>query len=805
MTIADRARTLVFAICLPSLVAPALVATATPAATPTTTPAPRAFFEANLGQRPAPVRFVYRDGRRTTLLSPTEAVIDTGAGAMVRMRLGGGDPTARSEGRELRSGTSNYFVGNDPARWITNVPQFGRVRFQAVYPGIDVEYYPAKDGLEYDFVLAPGADPGRVAMEFPGARVAIDGDGGLVLSGDGEPVRQRRPVAFQVADGRRRDVACAYEMDPNGSVGLRLGAYDRSRPLVVDPVIEYATFLGGSSGDVASAVAVDGSGAIYVAGYANSGDYPTTAGSLKPVTTRDNYVVTKLSSTGQVVYSTYLGGELSPLAGETFGLAVNAAGEAYVAGLTAAADFPTTDGAFQRTLEGDSDAFVARLSADGRRLIYSTLLGGDKGVVPTEQQGDDAITAIAVDASGAAYVTGHTVSFGFPTTPGAIARERVGEGGCEGCDWVFAAKIAPDGGSLVYSTYIGGIAVQIARDIAVDAAGSAYIVGSASSPDFPTTAGAFQPTIAEAGEDFIDAFVLKLNATGTGIVYGTFLGGGGRDVAFSVALDAAGNAYVTGTTTSLNFPVTAGAIQGSHNGSGDAFVAKLSADGSSLGYATYLGGSNYDAGRAIVVRGDEAYIAGETLSPDFRTADAVQARFGGPAGGENAGDAFAARLSSSGTTLVFSTYLGGAQGDRARGLAVDAQGRMVIVGDSFSVDFPTRPDAQPAQPSNGGGSDLFVAVVGAASVTPPAITSASPKGTDSKFVVKLTGTNFQSGARVYIGGDTTPWPTVKQKGTTKITLKKGATLQARFPAGVAVPVRVVNANGGVASTTVTRP
>ena len=760
---------------------------------------PAAYFEPNVGQFAPGVRYQYRDGSRSIDIAANRISFGNG----LDITLQGASARAEASNAAPQSGVSNYFKGNDPARWQTRVPHYGRVTFESVYQGVDLAYYPTTAGLEYDFIVEPGGDSDSIALGMAGAtRIQLDADGDLLIETASGQLRQHRPIAYQMIDGRKTNVACSFVLS-TGTVRFELGAYDQTRELVIDPIIDYATYLGGVNDDFVADVTLDANGAMYLVGFAGSANYPTTPGVLKPVAELDMYVVTKIAPNGTLAYSTFLGGNLSPLAGEKFAIAVNAAGEAYIGGLTAAADFPTTVGAFQRTLRGDSDAFLAKLSADGSRLIYSTLLGGDKAVVPTELQGDDLITGVAVDSTGAAYVVGNTVSFGFPTTAGAIARERTGEGGCEGCSWAFAAKLAPDGGSLVYSTYLGGIAVQIAEDVAVDSNGAAYLVGRVSSPNFPTTPGSFQPQLAPATDDFVDGFILKLNPSGTAVEYGSFLGGGGLDVAYSVALDASRNAYVTGISYSLNFPVTDGVVQPNHHGSGDVFVAKVSADGSTLGYATYIGGSNYDAGRSIAVRGDEAYVTGETLSPDFRIVDPAQAKFGGPAGGENAGDAFVARVNSAGSALISSTYLGGARGDNGRGIAVDSTGRVYVVGNTFSVDFPTRPDAIPAQASNGGFMDFFVAVLDPIAVPPPAVNSVAQAG--KQFSIKITGTNFKPAARVFIGGDTTPWPTVKQKGSTKITLKKGVTLQNRFPRGEAVPIRIVNADGGIVSTSFTRP
>jgi hypothetical protein len=465
-----------------------------------------------------------------------------------------------------------------------------------------------------------------------------------------------------------------------------VAGYDASRPLVIDPVLSYSTYLGGSDDDSGNGIAVDADGNAYVVGDTMSVDFPT-ANPLQPGFggSNQNAFVAKLSADGSaLVYATYLGGSGRE---EGHGIAADAEGNAYVAGETASADFPTAK-PLQPALMGRSNAFVAKLSADGSALVYATYLGGS---------GTDEGDGIAVDADGNAYVAGMTSSLNFPTTPAAFQTLH-GSGPRNG----FVTKLTADGSALVYATYLGGSGRDEADAIAVDADGNAYVAGETSSLDFPTTPGAFQTTYSGG---MSKAFVTKLNADGSGLIYSTYLGGSGEEEINGpgLAVDAAGNAYLTGITNSTDFP-TANALQRAYGGgASDAFVAKLNADGSELIYSTYFGGSGTDEGVAIAVDASgNAYLTGNTTSLDFPTANPLQ-----PA---NAGltNAFVAKLTADGSALVYSTYLGGSYFDEGHGLAVDGDGNAYVTGKTSSPDFPT---ANPLQRTNAGCYDAFVAKI----------------------------------------------------------------------------------------------
>jgi len=603
--------------------------------------------------------FLSRGSHHTFFLTSTEAVMvvmskapEAGPGprpkavtekqqivtkAVLRMRFVGADTRPRVSGLVELPSKANYFIGNDSAKWRTNVPTYAQVEYKDLYPGIDLRYYGNQRQLEHDFIVRPGADPKSIALELSGAdTVEIDLQGDLVLHTAAGVIRQRKPSIYQEVNGVRTQIAGAYVIRNKHDVGFEVAAYERTRPLVIDPVLFYSTYLGGSGDDFED-------------------------------------------SSGPIV--------------------VDVSGNAYVTGITASTDFPVTSGAFQTGFGGgSSDAFVTKLNPTGSGLVYSTYLGGNGNT------GDDAGHAIAVDAVGNAYVTGETNSTNFPTTPGAF-QTTFGGGLIDG----FVTKLNPTGSGLVYSTYLGGSGTELGLGAAVDVAGNAFITGQTSSPDFPTTSGAFQTAFAGgcgavAGGP-TDAFVTKLNVTGSGLVYSTYLGGSCDDFGEAVALDVGGNAFVTGRTSPSNFPVTSGAFQtGFGGGSSDAFVTKLNSNGSALLYSTYLGGNGGDDGLRIVLdSSDNAFVTGVTSSTNFPTTPGV---FQSISGGGN--DAFVTKLSLLGNALVYSTYLGGSGDDDGIDIAVDVSGNAYVTGETNSTNFPT---LNAVQSAIGGGYDAFVTKV----------------------------------------------------------------------------------------------
>jgi hypothetical protein len=664
------------------------------------------YFERNEGQTDPRVRFLSRMRNQALLLDPsgmTVKLANRGASparsAALRIGFAGARPSARIEGMEPRPGRVSYFRGGDASGWAAGIPTYGRVRYCGVYPGTDVEFYGREGRAEYDFLLAPGADPARIRLSVDGARkIELNARGDLLLHTAAGTLTQLRPVAYQQLGGRRSAVAAGYRIaspaHPHrhtpAQVTLALGAYDRSRPLVIDPSLVYSTFLGGGGYDGVRAVAVDANGSAYVAGETLSVDFPTEnalQGTKAGAATYDAFVAKLTPSGSDLVYATYLGGGNDDSAG---GIALDADGNAYLAGTTASTDFPTTSGAFSRTRGGFTDAFAAKLSASGTALRYSTYLGGARS--------EDAV-AVAVDGAGAAYVGGSTESGDYPVTSGSFSRAHGGfrDG--------FVTKLNAAGTDLVYSTFLGGGANDRVAGIAVDGTGAAYAAGGTESGNFPVVDGSFGTT--RGG--LWDAFVAKLRPEGTRLIYSGLLGGAGLDEANAIALDSGGSAFVTGYTGSFSFPTSAGAFDGSFNGGErDAFLTRISADGASRLYSTYLGGSLDDSGIGVAVDGSGlVYVAGGTSSTDFPVQDPLFALI------EGGYDAFVCRLNtgkSGSASLLLSTYLGGGFDDAAQGIAVAQDGSAVLAGITFSNDFPRRNAFQDAR---AGDADGFITRIGA--------------------------------------------------------------------------------------------
>jgi hypothetical protein len=697
-------------------------------------------FETNDGQTDSQVQFlahgrdytifVTANGHVLSLHAPhTAGRVDftkrlhqaTTASAALQVRFDGANNDSVASGEEQLPGKVNYFIGNDPTHWQTGIRTYARIVQRNTYPGIDVVYHGQEGHVEYDFVVAPGANPQQIRLAIAGAdKLWVDSEGALVIAAHGAEVRFHKPVAYQRGKGgvassneristneqhiiesryvlspsrreRGRDHVTSGKLaisDSTMDVSFDIGPYDVHRPLVIDPLLVYSSFLGGGTYDSGSGIAVDAAGNAYVVGITDSVDLPTTPGSFQTsfVGVSEHALVAKFNPSGSALeYSTYLGGSgLEYFGDDGYGIAVNAAGNAFVTGSTSAADFPTTPGAFQTTLQGEPNAFVTKLNATGSALMYSTYLGGSSS---------DGGSSIVVDGADNAYVTGYTYSFDFPTTPGTFQTSFGGQVNA------FVAKLDPTGGSLAFSTYLGGSGLDGAGGIAVDPTGAVYVTGSTGSADFPTTPGVFQASL---NGDY-DAFVAKLDPSGSTLMYSTYLGGARRDSGNGIAVDASGSAFIIGLTASTDFPATPGSFQTAfQGGDSDAFVAKLDRTASRLIYATYLGGNDYDVGAAIAVdNAGDVYVAGGTHSRNFPTTpDAFQATQPGLYNG------FVTSLNPDGSALIYSTYLGGSNYDGCSGVATDAAGGIYLTGVTYSIDFPTTAGA--VQPTFGGYADGFV-------------------------------------------------------------------------------------------------
>ena len=671
------------------------------------TPLPLA-FEPNSGQADANVRFLSRGAGYLLLLTPDEAVLalrDVGGDvSLLRMTLPGAQLPARMSALDELPGKINYFVGDDPARWRTNVSTYARVKYEAVYPGVDLIYYGNERELEYDFVVAPGADPKAITLAFDASdAITVEPAGDIRLRSASGELRLRRPNIYQVVNGVRVPVAGDYVVKGRDRVGFRVAAYDRSRPLVIDPVLVYATYLGGTKTDRAFGIAVDGAGSAFLTGDTLSTNFPVKAlspsspyqSSLARSATTDCFIAkvnTATTGAPSLVYATYLGGSGND---QCSGIAVDAAGNAYVTGQTFSSNFPAT--ALNTSNRGTSDAFVVKLNPTGSALVYSVFMGGSA---------DDAGFAIAVDGAGQAYVAGMTTSSNFPVVGGV--QTSLGDPSNTALGDAFVAKLSAAGSTLLYSTYLGGQGPDEARGIAVDSAGNAYVTGTTASSNFPATTGTLSGSA--------DAFVAKINTVARSLVYSTYLGGSCTESGRAIAVDASGVAYVTGQTFSLDFPgvttsgfqTTLGEAGTSCGASGDAFIAKLDASGA-LAYSSYLGGSGADTGLGIGAdNAGNAYVTGVTSSaaPGFPiTPTALNVTLNGSS------DAFVARVNTSlpgAASLAYSTYLGGSASDQANAIALDSAGNVYVAGQTSSSDVFS---ATGGFQGFGGGTDAFVAKI----------------------------------------------------------------------------------------------
>jgi len=739
-------------------------------------------FEANEGQTDSTVKFLSRGIGHSLFLTPSEAVFvlrrrnapasaisqtrdtdfqrqEAQPDTLVRMKLIGQKPDTQIVGVEQTSGKSNYLIGGDKTKWKSNIPHYARVKYEEVYPGIDLVFYGSQQQVEFDFVVAAGADPTVIKLAFEGAKkVEVDTVGDLLLRTVEGTVTLRKPRVYQEIDGFKKIVGGSYELLESAEhgaaplmenfdvkthvVGLKLDPYDTRGTLVIDPIILlYSTYLGGSLYDggefPGTTIAVDALGNAYVTGQTGSTDFPTTPGAYQTsFGGSSDAFVAKLNPTGSdLVYSTYLGGSGSDV---PFKIAVDSSGYAYLTGWTYSSDFPARNAISEYM--GNGDAFVAKLNPTGSDLVYSTYLGGTGGEIGY---------GIAVDDSGNAYVTGGTDSADFP-----LNNPLQAFGGWEDA---FVTKLNPTG-ELVYSSYLGGTGGDTGRAIAVDAEGNAYVTGETYSIDFPT-----RNPVQAIKKGLRDAFVTKLNAAGSAFIYSTYLGGHDTENAYAIAVDADSNAYVAGSTRSDDFPVTPGAFQSYLAGCGafycDVFVTKFNRNGSRFMYSTYLGGTHGEHATAIAVDGaGNAWITGASNSFDYPiTFDAFDPTCGvdgfcvpctldclEPASNFT----FVTKLNDQGSALGFSTYLDGGAGN---GIAIDVQGHVYVSGWAPSNDFPS---VNAFQPANAGWGDGFVTKL--AEIADGPIISVSPalhdfggvgsgSWADKKFTVRNVGGGLLNG------------------------------------------------------------
>lgn len=647
-------------------------------------------FEVNRGQAPADVRFVSRGIGYTVYLTGSSALLtlqtpEKAQTATVGMEIAGANRDPKVAALDELATRSNYLLGVDPRGWRTDVPNYARVKYHEVYPGIDLEYYGNHQQLEYDFALAPGADPDLITLRFTGVdSMRVDERGNLVLSAAGKELQFIEPFVYQLRHGKREQIAGAYRLLGASDVGFEIGPYDPLRSLVIDPVaLVYSSFLGDEAFDTGHGIAVDKSGSAYVVGQTNSAAYPLKGPYDSTLSGCCDIVVTKLDSKGtSILYSTFLGGSSSD---NGYSIGVDSNGRAFLTGYTSSTDFPVTPSAFDQTYNGSAtDVVVVELNASGSALLYSTFLGGTTG------------NQVGLGIAGAGdivFVTGYTAASDFPLKNQA-QNDKAGEDAFVAAFNVTGAGVK----SLLWSTYLGGNGTDDGNAIATRNGTRVWVTGNTSSTDFKTKKD-FQQN-----QPGTDAFLTLFNGNGQ-ILKSSYLGGNGLDTGFGVALDSAGNAYVTGVTDSTNFPFTAGAFDATccTGGFANAFVTKV--DSFFVpSRSTYLGGSDgYQHGRGITVHPTgNVVVAGYTVATDFPvTPDAYDSDCGsdgacdpGACLGLACTDVFLSVLSADLKNLVYSTYFGGSGGDENTGgnvVAVGPGGGICLTGTTDAGDFPHAP------------------------------------------------------------------------------------------------------------------
>lgn len=672
-----------------------------------------AFFIPNAGQAAPEIRYIVRTPGLNAGFTATGTVFQLGQ-MTLRVHFARANPDPVIEGEQRLEAAANFLIGNRPQEWKTNLPTYQKILYRNLYPGIDMTYGGTGHRIKSEFLAAPGADPKQIRLEYLGVeRLSIEPNGDLLISNGRAEAREEAPVVFQ--NGMR--IPGRYLLLDEHTAGFEIGPFDSSQPLLIDPVLSYATYYGGTGMSDVTGLAVDASGDLYVAGWTESLNAQIAA----PIQASNgggvDAFVAKLNPSGSaLLYATYIGGSGDDRAA---GIAVDSSGEAYVAGSTASANFPVVNAASSK-LAGGHDAFALKINSVGNLLVYSTYLGGTN---------TDYGYAIAVDSSGNAYIAGDTLSANFPISSGAAQTNFGGDQN------VFVTKLT-SAGAISYSTFLGGSGTDHAGGIAADSSGNAYVAGGTTSTNFPV-ADAIQSTNG-GGQD---AFLTKLNSAGSQFLYSTYLGGNGGgsgapEEANAVAVDSSGNAYIAGTTNSTNFPVTAGAFQTQFTAVQDAFVAKVNPSGNGLAFSSLLGGSAFNWASGVAAgAGGILYVDGYTSSADFPIVAATQGVFGGLY------DAFVSVFTANGSSLSFSTYFGGSGSDSANALAVDSSGNIYLGGQTSSVDLAT---ANSIQATNAGNPVGWMARIGVTTVLTPqlpaviGVTPTSGSGNSANFTAQFS-------------------------------------------------------------------
>lgn len=696
-------------------------------------------FEENVGQSDAEARYLARGRGYSMLLARERALIglqNNDRSAVLEMSFAGAEAQPAITAENELEGKVNYLTGSDPSQWKTDIATFEKVRYRQIYRGIDLVFYGNQQELEFDLVVSPGASPDTVALEFSGAdNIEMAENGDLLISVAGMKLIQHKPVAYQELNGERLEVAANYSLNgdsaENRKIGFETGEYDHSRPLVIDPVLTYSTFLGGTPGtggfnigDRGTGIALDPGGNAYVTGTTTSSTFPTVNPFQTQITGGSSAFVTKINAAGTgFLYSTYLNGTAIPLGGNTLAaaIAVNAGGNAFVTGITQACNFPTTPGVFLPSTApgcgGNFKGFLTKLNSAGNGLDYSTYIGDPAFGFNGE------MLAVAVDGSNSAYVAGFNALSTFPTTAGAFRPAPAPGSGADG----FVMKFNPAGTGLVYSTFLGGgnlntadafgLQSSVAQSIALDSSNNAVVTGHTTATNFPVTAGAVQSQYS----GFRDGFVMKLNSTGTGVIFSTYLGGSGRDAEpANVAVDASNNIYIATNTQSNNFPTTATSFLPFSTGFAVlTALTKLSPTGSMI-YSTFTGFSTATVAytsNIAVDGGGRAYVAGNGPTAVFPVNQIAL-----PVTPSQVN--FIGRFNTAGTGMFFGTYLNGTAGNGTAiyDIAVDANGSSYLTGATVETNFPVTAGAPQSVNQNTGLGNAFISKVGLTGGDCPAIT-----------------------------------------------------------------------------------
>ncbi len=690
--------------------------------------------------------------------------------SVARIDFVGANGSATLEGLDPSVSHVNYLVGKDPSQWRRNLPVFGRVRAKGLYPGIDLVYYGNSGSnsqggqpgaLEYDLVVAPHGDPARIRLRVTGSQKAVvDAEGNLLLDGASGSMRLLRPTLYQNRRNAKQAVKGSFVEVAENEFAFQLDAYDREKPLIIDPQINllYATYAGGIHNDNADDMALDAAGNAYLVGWSASQDFPVSSNAYQTVrqaigTYTYDMVAMKLDPSGNLLYSTYVGGTNNDYG---YAIAVNPDGSVYLGGGTSSSDFPVTSNAFQPTYGGGSDGFLVKLSPDGSTLLYSTYLGG---------AGDEAVDKLLLNADGSLWMQGSASAAGLPASKGAV------QSAPKGTDNLFVAKaVFNSSGALTLPalTYIGGSNMSEEggyADLAVDSSGNLYLAGGTNSADYPVTSDAYEQPFPTSGGCNNSAtpnssgVLTKFSSDLTKILYSTYMGGkvenqNGYPVCNqfvrTVHLDASGNIWMLGTTGMSGFPTTANALSSTLNGNDtagvDNFVVELSADGHTLLYGTYLGGSQFDYGsRAAWDASENIWIVGTSQSPDYPvTKNALQPTIGGGY------DTTLTELSPDGTKILYATYLGGSGDDDINGhpqIKIDAQGSIRLVGDTSSTNYPVTGTAFQPLFANGDsgpdGDDVYYDVLGSGTIGQVGPVVAGDAGDTS---LTISGAGFAAGA-----------------------------------------------------------